>query len=132
MYSKLSPEDEWLIYSKHVEDINWNKFKKKVHLVGSYYADCKHLSLCVISHHAAEVDRAVQAHVYTFFVSYLDKHCLSASLPRCFMFGTVCAEWLDTSQFEGHHSGSCLRCPAWTVITKLTELMWHLFPKTGR
>ena len=27
MYSKLSPEDEQLIYSKHVEDIYWNKLK---------------------------------------------------------------------------------------------------------
>ena len=39
MYSKLPPEDEWLIYSKHVDDIYWNKFKKKVHLVGSYYTN---------------------------------------------------------------------------------------------
>ena len=28
-----------LIYSKHVEDIYWSKFKKKVHLVDSYYAN---------------------------------------------------------------------------------------------
>jgi DNA-binding transcriptional regulator YhcF (GntR family) len=35
MYSKLPPEDEQLIYSKHVEDIYWNKLRKKVHLVGS-------------------------------------------------------------------------------------------------
>jgi heme-degrading monooxygenase HmoA len=26
-------------YSKHVGDIYWNKFKKKVHLVGSYYGN---------------------------------------------------------------------------------------------
>ena len=39
MYGKLPPEDEWLIYSKYVEDIYWNKFEKKVHLDGSYYAD---------------------------------------------------------------------------------------------
>ena len=26
------------MYSKHVEDIYWNKFRKKVHLVVSYYA----------------------------------------------------------------------------------------------
>ena len=45
MYSKLPPEDEWLIYSKHVQDIYWNKFKKKVHLVGSYYAN---LSRCTV------------------------------------------------------------------------------------
>jgi hypothetical protein len=45
MYSKLPPEDEQLIYSKHVEDIYWNKFKNKVHLVGSYYAN---LSLCTV------------------------------------------------------------------------------------
>jgi hypothetical protein len=37
MYSKLPTEDEQLIYSKHVEDIYCNKFKMKVHLVGSYY-----------------------------------------------------------------------------------------------
>ena len=37
MYSKLSPEDEYLIYSKHVEDIYWNKLRNEVHLVGSYY-----------------------------------------------------------------------------------------------
>ena len=43
MYSKLPPEDEYLIYSKHVEDIYWNKFKNKVHLVGSYYV--KHVTL---------------------------------------------------------------------------------------
>ena len=36
MYSKLPPEDEQLIYSKHVEDIYWSKFRNKVHLVGSY------------------------------------------------------------------------------------------------
>ena len=46
MYSKLPPEDEWLIYSKHVQDIYWNKFKKKVHLVGSYYAN---LSRCTVN-----------------------------------------------------------------------------------
>ena len=45
MYSKLSPEDEQLIYSKHVEDIYWNKFRKKVHLVGSYYAN---ISRCAV------------------------------------------------------------------------------------
>ena len=38
MYSKLPTDEEQLIYSKHVEDIYWNKFKKKVHLIGSYYA----------------------------------------------------------------------------------------------
>ena len=39
MYSKLPNEDGWFIYSKHVGVIYWNKFKKKVHLVGSYYAN---------------------------------------------------------------------------------------------
>ena len=34
MYSELGPEDELLIYSKHVEDIYWNKLRNKVHLVG--------------------------------------------------------------------------------------------------
>jgi hypothetical protein len=41
MYSTLPSEDGQLIYSKHVEDIYWNKFKKKVHLVGSYYGKIK-------------------------------------------------------------------------------------------
>ena len=36
MYSKLPAVDEQLIYSKHVEDIDWNKLRKKVYLVGSY------------------------------------------------------------------------------------------------
>ena len=45
MYSKLPPEDEQFIYSKHVEGIYWNKFKNKVHLVGSYYAN---LSQCTV------------------------------------------------------------------------------------
>jgi hypothetical protein len=36
MYSKLPPEDEWLTYSEHVEDIYWNKFKKKKLLFVSY------------------------------------------------------------------------------------------------
>jgi hypothetical protein len=35
MYNKLPADDEQLIYSKHVEDIYWNKLRKKVHLVGS-------------------------------------------------------------------------------------------------
>ena len=48
MYSKLPAEDEWFICSKHVEDIYWNKFKKKVHLVGSYYA--KHFIYHVSMH----------------------------------------------------------------------------------
>ena len=39
MYSKLPPEDEYLIYSKHAEDIFWSKLRKKVHLVGSYHAN---------------------------------------------------------------------------------------------
>ena len=39
MYSKLPPEDEWLNTSKHVEDIYWNKLRKKVHLVGSCYTN---------------------------------------------------------------------------------------------
>ena len=39
MYNKLPPEDKYLIYSKHVEDIYWTKFKNKVHLVGSYYSE---------------------------------------------------------------------------------------------
>ena len=38
MYSKLPPEDEQLIYSKHVEDFIGMNLKRKVHLVGSYYA----------------------------------------------------------------------------------------------
>ena len=29
MYNELPPEDE------HVEDVYWNKFRKKVHLAGS-------------------------------------------------------------------------------------------------
>ena len=36
MYSKLPSEDEQLIYPKHVEDIYWNKVKKKVPFFGSY------------------------------------------------------------------------------------------------
>ena len=44
MYIKLPAEDEELIYSKHVEDIYWNQFRKKVHLVGSYYAILLHSS----------------------------------------------------------------------------------------
>ena len=38
-YSKLPAEDEQLIYSKHVRDIIGINLKKKVHLVGSYYAN---------------------------------------------------------------------------------------------
>ena len=34
-----------LIYSKHVEDIYWNKFKKKVDIVGSY---CANALECII------------------------------------------------------------------------------------
>ena len=45
MYSKQPADDEQLIYSKHVEDVYWNKFKKKVHLVGFYYAN---LSRCAV------------------------------------------------------------------------------------
>ena len=37
MYSELPPEDEQLIHSEHVEDIYWNKFRKKELLIGSYY-----------------------------------------------------------------------------------------------
>ena len=47
MYSKLPAEDEQLIYSKHVEDIYWNKLRKKVYLVGSYYANSSYLSHCL-------------------------------------------------------------------------------------
>ena len=39
MYSKLPPEDEQLIYSKRVEGIYWDKFRKKVRIIGSYYAN---------------------------------------------------------------------------------------------
>ena len=39
IYRKLPPDDEWLIYSKHVEDDYWNKLKKKVYLIGPYYAN---------------------------------------------------------------------------------------------
>ena len=35
MYIELPLEDEWFVYSKHAEDIYRNKFRKKVHLVGS-------------------------------------------------------------------------------------------------
>jgi len=28
-YSKIPPDDEWLIYSKHVEDYFWNKLREK-------------------------------------------------------------------------------------------------------
>ena len=56
MYSKLPPEDEHLIFSKHVEDIYWNKFRKKVHLGlfllrkfitmhGPYNVKIKHVAL---------------------------------------------------------------------------------------
>ena len=34
-----------MITSKYVEDIYWNKFRKKVHLVGSYYAN---ISRCTV------------------------------------------------------------------------------------
>jgi hypothetical protein len=36
MYSKSPTEDKYLIYSKHAENIYWNKLEKKLHLVGSY------------------------------------------------------------------------------------------------
>ena len=36
IHSKQPPDDEQLIYSKHVEDIYWNKLRKKVYLVGSH------------------------------------------------------------------------------------------------
>ena len=39
IYSKLPPDDELLIYSKHVEVNYWNKLRKKVHLFGSYYVN---------------------------------------------------------------------------------------------
>ena len=39
MYSKLPADDEEPIYSKHVEDIYWNELGKKVHRLGSYYAN---------------------------------------------------------------------------------------------
>ena len=45
MYSKLHSEDEQLVYSKYVEDIYWNKCKKKMRLVGSYYTN---LSRCTV------------------------------------------------------------------------------------
>ena len=35
----FSTKDESLNYSKHIEDIYWNKLRKKVHLVGSQYAN---------------------------------------------------------------------------------------------
>ena len=48
MYSKLPPEDEYLIYSKHVEDIYLNKFKNEVHLIGSYYANLlRRVLICI-------------------------------------------------------------------------------------
>ena len=49
MYSKLPPEDGQLIYSKHVEDIYWNKFKKEAHLVGSYYANESQCTVRIMS-----------------------------------------------------------------------------------
>ena len=49
MYSKQPPEDEWLNYSKHVEDNYWNKAKKTVHLVGSYYANLSQCAVHIIS-----------------------------------------------------------------------------------
>ena len=49
MYSKLPPEDEKLIYSKHVEDIYWNKLRKKVHLVGSYHANISRCTVHIMS-----------------------------------------------------------------------------------
>ena len=39
IYSKMPPDDEQLIYSKHVEDDYYSKLRKKVHMVGSYYAN---------------------------------------------------------------------------------------------
>ena len=49
MYSKLITEDEYFIYSKHVEGIYWNKFRKKVHLVGSYYANISRCEVHIMS-----------------------------------------------------------------------------------
>jgi len=46
------------------------------------------LSLCLISHHAANVDGVVKVYVYTFFISYLDKHRSVASRPSCFIVRT--------------------------------------------
>ena len=38
-----------LIYSKHVEDIYWNKLIKKVHLVGSYNANISRGTVRIMS-----------------------------------------------------------------------------------
>jgi len=46
IYSKLPPDDENLIYSKHVEDDYWYKLREKnMHLVGPYYAN---ISRCTV------------------------------------------------------------------------------------
>ena len=51
IYSKLPPDDEQLISSKHVEDNYWNKLGKKVHLVGCYYANLSFLFVSIKSVH---------------------------------------------------------------------------------
>ena len=61
MYSKLPTDDELLIYSKHVEDIYWNKFKKKVHLVGSYYANLSRCTVRIMSEETQCSQRAVNS-----------------------------------------------------------------------
>ena len=72
MYSKPPPEDEQFIYSKQVEDIYWNKFRKKVHLVGSYYAKMFTFDLpfCGLDKHQTDKNLITQTlqipHAYTF------------------------------------------------------------------
>jgi flagellar basal body-associated protein FliL len=45
MIIKLPPDDEYSIYLKHVEDDYRNKPRKKMHLVGPYYAN---ISQCTV------------------------------------------------------------------------------------
>jgi hypothetical protein len=51
------PEDE---YSKHVEDIYWSKFKKKVHLIGSYYANLSRWKVPIMTKSAIKLLLLVQ------------------------------------------------------------------------
>jgi len=84
------------------------------------------------SHHAAKVDTVAKAYVYTVFISSLDKQVVSFA-PQLLHLLYFLYRRMDTqSQFEGDYSGSCLRWSVCTVVTILTELMWHPFPKTER
>ena len=92
LYSKLPPDDEYLIYSKHVENIYWNKLRQKVHPVGSYCANISRWTVHIMSNC---LDR--HPNLRTMYISWKNRMII---LRLCALLPWKIYKWRKTSELD--------------------------------